>query len=155
MRSPEPNSSSSKQLKIKFVVQLMALCSKNVKRVSNKLKALPSDIAAKSPGFHLPIKSTLGRVKPKKLLKTISKKAIMFAHRKKKSESGGEEEFGDGGVWQREIMMGDKCQPLDFSGVIYYDSSGKRVAEIPARSPRTTSASPIPAYLSETRKTDL
>ncbi|GLT44145.1 hypothetical protein SLA2020_180600 [Shorea laevis] len=154
MRSAESNSSSSKVLRIKFVVRLMTLCSRNVKRASKKLKALPSDIAAKSPGFHLPTKSTLGRVKPKKLLKTISNKAITFAHRKKRGESGGEEEFGDGGVWQREIMMGDKCQPLDFSGVIYYDNSGKRVAQIPARSPRT-SASPMPAYLSEARKTDL
>ncbi|KAF3334895.1 hypothetical protein FCM35_KLT21499 [Carex littledalei] len=31
------------------------------------------------------------------------------------------------GIWQRQIMMGEKCQPLDFSGVIYYDINGHYV----------------------------
>lgn len=44
----------------------------------------------------------------------------------------------------RRILMGDKCQPLDFSGVIYYDSNGNRLPELPMRSPR---ASPLPSYL--------
>ncbi|GLT62322.1 hypothetical protein SLA2020_349700 [Shorea laevis] len=81
------------------MVRLMALCSKNVKWASKKLKALLSDITAKSPRFHLPTKSMLRTMKSKKLLKTISNKVIMFAHRKKKGESDGEEEFGDSGVW--------------------------------------------------------
>lgn len=55
-----------------------------------------------------------------------------------------EEDFSDGGLWQRGILMGDKCQPLDFSGVIYYDSEGNRLQEVPMRSPR---ASPMPNYL--------
>ncbi|KAK9118436.1 hypothetical protein Scep_016529 [Stephania cephalantha] len=75
----------------------------------------------------------------KQLLTSISNKAIAFTH-KKKAESddvagGG---FGDGGLWQRSILMGEKCQPPDFSGVIYYDSYGKQLSEMPPRSPRAT-----------------
>lgn len=82
----------------------------------------------------------------------ISNKAISFIHGKKRVDEDdddvgvGPEEFGDGGVWQKTILMGDKCQPLDFSGVIYYDSTGKQLNEIPLRSPR---ASPLPGYLTK------
>lgn len=37
-------------------------------------------------------------------------------------------------VWQKNILMGGKCQLPDFSGVIIYDSEGNVVT--PARSPR-------------------
>lgn len=75
--------------------------------------------------------------KPKQLLMTISNKAINFRHKEKKKElESKDEDFGDGGLWQRAILMGDKCQPLDFSGVIYYDSDGKRMSEVPMKSPR-------------------
>lgn len=67
-------------------------------------------------------------------------------------EKGGEEsdtagifapEGGGGeGLWQKAILMGEKCQPPEFSGVIYYDYSGNRVSELP-RSPR---ASPLPRF---------
>ncbi|MED6196964.1 hypothetical protein PIB30_052268 [Stylosanthes scabra] len=88
---------------------------------------------------------------PKKLLNNISNKA--FGHhnnnnQKKKKNGGGaaaeDGVWGDGGVWQKEILMGGKCEPLDFSGVIYYDINGKQVSEVPLRSPR---ASPLPGYL--------
>ncbi|KAK9116071.1 hypothetical protein Sjap_015018 [Stephania japonica] len=77
----------------------------------------------------------------KQLLTSISNKAIAFTHKSKKAEShddvggGG---FGDGGLWQRSILMGEKCQPPDFSGVIYYDSCGNQLPEMPPRSPRAT-----------------
>ncbi|CAL1390837.1 unnamed protein product [Linum trigynum] len=89
----------------------------------------------------------------KQLLTQISNKAVTLVHggsrnNNNKDRRGGDvaapDEFGDGGVWQRSILMGDKCQPLDFSGVIYYDSCGKKVNEVPVRSPR---ASPLPRYL--------
>lgn len=63
-------------------------------------------------------------------------------------ESSGEEERGQGkkeggeGVWKKTILMGEKCQPLDFSGVIYYDSEGRRLRELPPRSPMR---SPLPS----------
>lgn len=89
-------------------------------------------------------KSPLAR--PKKLLSNISSKALLpFVQKKKHGE---EERWGDGGVWQKDILMGGKCEPLDFSGVIYYDSTGKQTSEIPLRSPR---ASPLPGYLTRHR----
>ncbi|PKA61344.1 hypothetical protein AXF42_Ash020320 [Apostasia shenzhenica] len=45
-----------------------------------------------------------------------------------------QEEVEDDEVWRRTIMMGEKCQPLEFSGVIYYDADGQRVPAAP-RSP--------------------
>ncbi|XP_060203077.1 uncharacterized protein LOC132631523 [Lycium barbarum] len=82
--------------------------------------------------------------KPRKFLATISNKAINLRHKKKSEGELVDEDFGDGGLWQRGILMGDKCQPLDFSGVIYYDQEGHRLSEVPMRSPRS---SPMPSYL--------
>ncbi|XP_052181005.1 uncharacterized protein LOC127794137 [Diospyros lotus] len=119
---------------------LWALCAKHAVRASRKVR-----LESPSP------RAALAR--PKQLLATISNKAIPFRHRKKADASAEEEdefdlqldkEFGEERVWQRTILMGDKCQPLNFSGVIYYDSNGKQVTELPARSPR---ASPLPRYL--------
>lgn len=101
-----------------------------------------------------PKKSALAA--PKKLLSNISSKALPFGHHNKKKlqvegerAESGEEEWGDGGVWQKTILMGDKCQPLDFSGVIYYDSNGRQTNEVPLRSPRV---SPLPGYLTRPRE---
>ncbi|KAH0666634.1 hypothetical protein KY285_027840 [Solanum tuberosum] len=84
--------------------------------------------------------------KSKKFLSKISGKATNFMRKKKAKNEEGEngEDFGDGGLWQKEILMGDKCQPLDFSGVIYYDRNGKQLAEVPVRSARS---SPLPCYV--------
>ncbi|KAL6909754.1 hypothetical protein ACP4OV_001413 [Aristida adscensionis] len=49
----------------------------------------------------------------------------------------------EGGVWRKEILMGERCQPLEFSGVIYYDADGRRLAQAPP--PRSPLRSPIPA----------
>lgn len=100
----------------------------------NSKFALPSPTARLSP------KSPLRRLKlstdspllasPKRLLATLSNKAAPLLQRWKV------EEEEKGGLWQKEILMGEKCQPLDFSGVIYYDKHGKLVSGIPPRSPR-------------------
>ncbi|KAL0904494.1 hypothetical protein M5K25_026616 [Dendrobium thyrsiflorum] len=50
------------------------------------------------------------------------------------AEDEEEEEEEKEEVWKRTILMGEKCQPLEFSGAIYYDSKGTRVAA-PPRSP--------------------
>ncbi|KAJ1688232.1 hypothetical protein LUZ63_019622 [Rhynchospora breviuscula] len=50
------------------------------------------------------------------------------------------------GIWQRQIMMGERCQPLDFSGVIYYDINGKMLDHPPSpkeKSPRPSIDHPI------------
>ncbi|TVU11365.1 hypothetical protein EJB05_44948, partial [Eragrostis curvula] len=49
----------------------------------------------------------------------------------------------EGGLWRKEILMGERCQPLDFSGVIYYDAEGRRLAHPPP--PRSPMRSPLPA----------
>ncbi|XP_073138878.1 uncharacterized protein [Henckelia pumila] len=49
-----------------------------------------------------------------------------------------EEGFVEVGLWQKAILMGDKCRPPQFSGVIYYDYSGNRIPEMP-RSPKASS----------------
>jgi hypothetical protein len=30
-------------------------------------------------------------------------------------------------LWRREILMGRRCEPLNFSGSIHYDSHGRRI----------------------------
>ncbi|KAG8660709.1 hypothetical protein MANES_02G184300v8 [Manihot esculenta] len=45
----------------------------------------------------------------------------------------GEQQQQGVGVWQKNILMGGKCQLPDFSGVIIYDSDGNVVA--PAKNP--------------------
>ncbi|KAK9288110.1 hypothetical protein L1049_016557 [Liquidambar formosana] len=134
---------SSRRLAIGFFVSvssLLASCAKHASRVSRNLKtkARNSRITPKSPA---------------KLLTSISNKA-MFHQKKRvggeseggaaKGQFGGGGDDDDGGLWQRSILMGDKCQPLAFSGVIYYDSNGNQVSELPMRSPR---ASPLPSYV--------
>lgn len=131
---------SSKERLLASVAALMDIAS----RLTHKLKA-------KQPRN---TSSSLNR--PKQLMSTISNKAITLLNRKKvgggerhKGKAHEEEEWGDGGVWQRSILMGDKCEPLDFSGVIYYDSKGQQMTGVPIRSPR---ASPLPGYLERAQK---
>ncbi|XP_030532533.1 uncharacterized protein LOC115742403 [Rhodamnia argentea] len=155
---PETDSSTSRHrpLALGLIVSvsaLVSLCAKKAGQVSKKLahhRHNRGKFSPRSPAAAMG--SPLGR--PKKLLSNISSKAIAFVHGRKKGASRGGDEseaeseelcFGDGGVWQRSILMGDKCQPLDFSGVIYYDENGKKLDQAPLRSPR---ASPLPGYLS-------
>ncbi|CAK9141347.1 unnamed protein product [Ilex paraguariensis] len=122
------------------VSALVALCAKHAKQASRKYVAETTTDRKIAP--RSPLRS------PKQLITTISNKAIPFINHKKggDEESGaeirdkGEEEFGEGGLWQKEILMGEKCQPPEFSGVIYYDCYGHRISELPPRSPR---ASPL------------
>lgn len=60
--------------------------------------------------------------------------------RNKKKAEEEEEEV----IWRKTIIMGEKCDPLDFSGAIYYDSEGNLVADRPPKSPLR---SPLPASL--------
>lgn len=123
------------------VSTLLILCAKQAILASRKLKD-NSKISSDSPMIQ----------RPKKLIASISNKAIKMRHRKRRGGGDGNirddggRELGDDGLWQREILMGDKCQPLDFSGVIYYDRNGKRTEEYPTRSPR---ASPLPGYVTK------
>ncbi|KAF5730253.1 hypothetical protein HS088_TW20G00626 [Tripterygium wilfordii] len=116
-------------------------------------------------GFIISIASIIGlckkhadqastKLKPKRLFNQISNKTVtLMQHKNRNGHDRGSDrvaadDFGDGGVWQREILMGDKCQPLDFSGVIHYDNTGKSLKEVPPRSPR---ASPLPGYMTRVK----
>ncbi|KAK7268363.1 hypothetical protein RIF29_21061 [Crotalaria pallida] len=41
-------------------------------------------------------------------------------------------------LWKKTILMGEKCQPLQFPGAIFYDNEGNQISEL-SRSPRATS----------------
>ncbi|KAK1386907.1 HTH-type transcriptional regulator SgrR [Heracleum sosnowskyi] len=95
---------------------------------------------------------------PKKFITSLSNKAItpFFMYHKKSGDGDDdqaskgeklleEEGFGQGGLWQKDILMGEKCQPHEFSGVIYYDCDGKQISELPPRSPRA-STHHVPAF---------
>ena len=62
---------------------------------------------------------------------------------KKLAATGKAARKAEAGVWRKEILMGERCQPLDFSGVIYYDAEGRRLAQPPP--PRSPLRSPLPA----------
>ncbi|KEH30656.1 hypothetical protein MtrunA17_Chr4g0039681 [Medicago truncatula] len=76
-----------------------------------------------------------GKAKTKKLLSNMSNKALSQFGKMKKTKKQRDNELNDG-VWQKEILMGGKCEPLDFSGVIHYDINGRQTGEVPLRSPR-------------------
>ena len=122
------------------VSAVVALCAKHARRVSRKHETEPTDSKFVPQS---PLRS------PRDLMTTISNKAIPFIHHRKtetEAKIGGEkaeEGFGEGGLWQKTILMGEKCQPQEFSGVIYYDCKGNRISEMPPRSPRT---SPLPSF---------
>ncbi|CAJ1944338.1 unnamed protein product [Sphenostylis stenocarpa] len=140
------NSDSPKRQAHGFIVTISGILAMLTKRGSRKPKPKPN----KDDDRRIDPKSEKSR--PKKLLSNISNKALLpfGGHNHKKSnnkQSSMAEEnegWGNGGVWQKEILMGGKCEPLDFSGVIYYDGNGKQLSETPLRSPR---ASPLPGYL--------
>ncbi|KAL9682890.1 hypothetical protein QQ045_014701 [Rhodiola kirilowii] len=102
-------------------------------------------------GFLTALIASLGRLaaklklhqggSPKKFVTNVSHKATKMVHRRNnRAAEMNKDDQADEALWQRAILMGDKCQPLDFSGVIYYDESGKQISELPPRSPR----SPLP-----------
>jgi hypothetical protein len=67
------------------------------------------------------------------------KKALSMPLSPAKARRGDAAEVG---LWRKEILMGERCQPLDFSGVIYYDAEGRRLAHPPP--PRSPMRSPLP-----------
>ncbi|KAL6614953.1 hypothetical protein ACP70R_037223 [Stipagrostis hirtigluma subsp. patula] len=50
--------------------------------------------------------------------------------------AGGDREEDGEGLWRRTILMGQRCEPLDFPGAIHYDSLGRRLPAPPRPRPR-------------------
>ncbi|XP_058751311.1 uncharacterized protein LOC131624373 [Vicia villosa] len=107
--------------------EILALLTKQASRLKGKAKAT----MIRDGEWRIDLKA------PKSVLLKLGKKKTT----KKKQP---EEEWRNGAIWQKEILMGGKCEPLDFSGVIYYDINGKQTTEFSLRSPR---ASPSPDYV--------
>ncbi|KAK7304198.1 hypothetical protein RJT34_15317 [Clitoria ternatea] len=110
------------------VTTVVVVLVKQASRLPRKLKATATTAAKED------LRIQVIRKSPKKLLSNINSKTLSFLQKKKRGDDG----WGHGGVWQKAILMGDKCEPLDFSGVIYYDSNGKQMNEMPVKSPRVS-----------------
>lgn len=154
--TPEHNSSSSsssshKRLSVSFLVSIMVLCARNVNRLSKKLRLKPRKETRTHRGgdgrgerFRWNLSSSpLISPRPKELFTALSNKAMTMVGRKNTAEQKAAAKEEEHGLWQREILMGGKCEPLDFSGVIYYDCNGRLLNKVPPRSPRGT---PLPVY---------
>ncbi|KAK9750551.1 hypothetical protein RND81_02G204800 [Saponaria officinalis] len=123
------------------VFALVALCAKRATKspkgtyIDNDLYTVDATNGSSSPmNYNKVPKSPLST--PKRLLSNLSN----IKTSKKNNEEDiivdeVKDNFGEGGLWQKNILMGEKCQPLEYSGVIYYDNNGNRISEIP-RSPR-------------------
>lgn len=109
---------------------LVTLCAKGTRQNSKKY----SNDEAEASDRNLMLLSPL--LRPKQLITTIANKAT----KRSGDEFEAEEGFEEGGLWQKAILMGEKCQPLEFSGVIYYDPFGNQISEMPPRPPM---ASPL------------
>nr|AFK48378.1 unknown [Medicago truncatula] len=145
--SPEsPNRHHSNGGLFVTISAILALLSRKANRLKEKAKSSSTTKPIRDEEWRFDLKTPpkSPMAKPKKLLSNISNKALSQFGKKKQREEREKEGWGNGGVWQKEILMGGKCEPLDFSGVIYYDINGKQTREVPIRSPR---ASPLPGYL--------
>lgn len=125
------------------VPTIVALCINHARRVKGNYTGNES---AKNNDLKMsisplpPVKQFITTISNKQIPFTYKKKAIGDDHDHETNGENGEEEFGEGGLWQKGILMGEKCQPPEFPGVIYYDSCGNQISEFPPRSPR---ASPL------------
>ncbi|XP_045830666.1 uncharacterized protein LOC123921960 [Trifolium pratense] len=139
--SPKRQSNTGFFLTVTAILALFSRQANRLKRKTTKKASSIKDEEWRTDHLKSPMAT------PKKLLSSISNKARSQFGKKKQREQRDNNEmegWGNGGVWQKEILMGGKCEPLDFSGVIYYDINGKQTREVPLRSPR---ASPLPGYL--------
>lgn len=123
------------------VAALVGTCARRLSRAARRLHHLrPRDGIAASFSSRAIVPFLGGG--GKKALSSSSWSSSSKSKRRNKAAAAKEEEAGDG-VWRKEIMMGERCQPLDFSGAIYYDAEGRRLEQPPT--PRSPLRSPLPA----------
>ena len=122
------------------VAALVGTCARRLSRAARRLHHLrPRDDGAAASFSSRAIVPFLGGGVRKALSSSSPTKPKA---RRRNKAAAAEDATGDG-VWRKEIMMGERCQPLDFSGVIYYDAEGRRLAQPPP--PRSPLRSPLPA----------
>ncbi|CAN6246364.1 unnamed protein product [Urochloa humidicola] len=122
------------------VVALVGTCAWRLSRAARRLHLRPprQGLAASlvSPRAIVPFLGGGGAIK--KVLSSSKSK-----RRRKAEDDELSFEWEDDGVWRKEIIMGERCQPLEFSGAIYYDAEGRRLEQPPT--PRSPLRSPLPA----------
>ncbi|AQK74162.1 uncharacterized protein [Zea mays] len=123
------------------VAALVGTCARRLSRAARRLRPRDGVAASFSSRAIVPFLGGGGGGVKKSLSSSASSSSSSKLKRRKAAPKE-EEEAGDG-LWRREIMMGERCQPLDFSGVIYYDAQGRRLAQAPP--PRSPLRSPLPA----------
>ncbi|KAL6912242.1 hypothetical protein ACP4OV_001047 [Aristida adscensionis] len=120
------------------VAALVGTCARRLSRAARRLHLRPR--AAGALGASLSSRAIvpfLGGGGVRKALSSASASASASSKRRRRRKEEEEEE----GVWRKEILMGERCQPLEFSGVIYYDAEGRRLAQPPP--PRSPLRSPL------------
>ncbi|PWZ24628.1 hypothetical protein Zm00014a_022724 [Zea mays] len=122
------------------VAALVGTCARRLSRAARRLRPRDGVAASFSSRAIVPFLGGGGGGVKKSLSSSSSSSSPSKSKRRKAAPK--EEEAGDG-LWRKEIMMGERCQPLDFSGVIYYDAQGRRLAQAPP--PRSPLRSPLPA----------
>ncbi|CAL5055482.1 unnamed protein product [Urochloa decumbens] len=125
------------------VAALVGTCARRLSRAARRLHHLrpPRDDGVAASFSSRAIVPFLGGGGVRNALSSCSSSKSKSKAKGRKA-SAAAEQAGDG-VWRKEIMMGERCQPLDFSGVIYYDAEGRRLAQPPP--PRSPMRSPLPA----------
>jgi hypothetical protein len=113
------------------VAALMGTCARRLSRAARRLHLRPRQGIAASFSSRAIVPFLGGG----------ARKSLSSSKSKSKGKKAAEEDAD--GVWRKEIMMGERCQPLNFSGVIYYDAEGRRLAQPPP--PRSPLRSPLPA----------
>ncbi|GLJ09490.1 hypothetical protein SUGI_0110570 [Cryptomeria japonica] len=134
---------------VAVVTVVSALCAKNSRKEGkskNPFADGPMDSPPRSSGnFKLPPRSPA-----RAIIDTISSKKILLGGKGERNEEGEMKAYdravkAEGGfLWQKGIIMGERCQPPDFSGVIIYDNMGNLLPEFPPRSPRLNLFHPSP-----------
>ncbi|KAL6577705.1 hypothetical protein OROMI_010033 [Orobanche minor] len=133
---------------------LVSMCAKHVRKYSSETSETSTAMS------QLPSAA-------KQLIATISHKAMMPLVRAKKSgfefnakifgnNNSEKKKMGqdnESELWHKAILMGEKCQPLEFSGMIYYDHAGNRIPEMP-KSPRAGPMSPLRGFTFPVEKID-
>jgi hypothetical protein len=65
-------------------------------------------------------------VKPKALRK-VRPRRTRIGERKRGRDEGKGDDGDEPCVWRRTILLGRRCQPLEFTGAIHYDCEGQRL----------------------------
>ncbi|GLJ09486.1 hypothetical protein SUGI_0110500 [Cryptomeria japonica] len=121
------------------VDSIAALCAKEYK---NQHKNRRSMACTAAPPGCLGNWKVKAESRGRGLIKTFRSKSLLLSKRWQRSEKEeGVEYAGDAKedsdfLWQKRILMGVRCKPLNFSGQIQYDQNGERLPKFPLRSPK-------------------